>query len=280
MPSIVSRQARVYHRRDGNGRPLLVLSHIGVGAYQRHLTPSLGAEWSLVYVDLPGTGLSTGSLRDLSVAGIVEDLEALCDALGLSRVHVFGHSVLGILAAEYAWRCPHRVEGAVLACTPPIANWVLLRAEADQHFASTASPERKACYKARVAALSDTSSWRDRLQAEAPRRYFDVNVAPPRSAVDEPLVYEAARRVLSLPDVDWDIAERAAHRTTPLFIASGRHDFVVPAPLWEARLPALPHATYRCFERSGHEPFHEEPTRFAEALGAWASGGMAQCRAS
>ena len=51
----------------------------------------------------------------------------------------------------------------------------------------------------------------------------------------------------------------------PLFVALGRHDYVVPHTLWRD----IPAATVRVFPRSGHQPFCEEPEEFASAVAEW-----------
>lgn len=246
----------------------MILSHLGTTMYRHQLPSRLRDSMKLVFVDLAGTGLSTGGLETLSLSTAAHDVDAVCQALGLEHVHMLGHSVLGVLAAEIAWRCPQRVSTAILVCSPPITNWQMLRAHADQYFALAASPQRKARYRDGVSTLTLDSSWRERLEAETPRRYFDF-LAPPSAPSTEPVHFDAVTRVLSLPDHDWDIVERAQHRRTPLFVATGRHDFVVPCPLWEVRLPFLPQAWNYCFERSGHQPFVEEPDTFTDALLDW-----------
>jgi len=55
----------------------------------------------------------------------------------------------------------------------------------------------------------------------------------------------------------------------PLLVAHGRHDYTVPHVLWNGVVEALPDATLRLFERSGHQPFFEEPEAFAAAVADW-----------
>jgi proline iminopeptidase len=57
----------------------------------------------------------------------------------------------------------------------------------------------------------------------------------------------------------------------PIFIAQGRYDYASPYVLWEGIAPTLPNATLQIFEQSGHQPFFEEPDRFAVALTDWMS---------
>jgi pimeloyl-ACP methyl ester carboxylesterase len=54
-------------------------------------------------------------------------------------------------------------------------------------------------------------------------------------------------------------------------VALGRHDYTVPYVLWESVAPTLPGATVQVFEQSGHQPFFEEPDRFAASLTRWMS---------
>ena len=67
----------------------------------------------------------------------------------------------------------------------------------------------------------------------------------------------------------WDVTVDSSSLKVPIFIALGRHDYVVPHVLWDGVGEKLPHATVQIFERSGHQPFFEEPDRFAVALTDW-----------
>ena len=55
--------------------------------------------------------------RDISVRAMAEDCAALLDHLGVSRVHVLGHSLGGYIAQDLALRWPELVDGLVLAAT-------------------------------------------------------------------------------------------------------------------------------------------------------------------
>jgi len=55
----------------------------------------------------------------------------------------------------------------------------------------------------------------------------------------------------------------------PLLVAHGRFDYVVPHFLWQDLVGTIPGAALRIFERSGHQPFCEEPDAFATIVGDW-----------
>jgi proline iminopeptidase len=67
----------------------------------------------------------------------------------------------------------------------------------------------------------------------------------------------------------WDVTDDPATLRVPTLVALGRHDYVTPCTLWDEVAPRLPNTTLRIFERSGHQPFLEEPEAFATSILAW-----------
>jgi len=100
-------------RRPGPGPTLLSLH--GFGSTKEEyadlaLLPAF-AGYDLIAYDAPGFGAS--SLRDpaaLSIPFLVEVAGGLCDALGLSRLHLTGHSMGGLSALLFAQAHPDRVK--------------------------------------------------------------------------------------------------------------------------------------------------------------------------
>jgi proline iminopeptidase len=67
----------------------------------------------------------------------------------------------------------------------------------------------------------------------------------------------------------WSVSVGSSSLHVPIFVALGRYDYTVPYVLWDGIADALPNATLQIFEQSGHQPFFEEPDRFAETLSKW-----------
>jgi proline iminopeptidase len=78
--------------------------------------------------------------------------------------------------------------------------------------------------------------------------------------------------VLGTLTAGWDIRTDTASLRVPMCIVHGRYDYAVPHVMWEGIVETLPGATWRLFERSGHQPFFEEPGRFADVVTHWMSG--------
>jgi len=58
----------------------------------------------------------------------------------------------------------------------------------------------------------------------------------------------------------------------PTLILAGRHDPEAPLPCSEELLRGIPDANLIVFERSGHSPFIEEASQFAQTVGTFLSG--------
>jgi len=98
--------------------PPVVLIH-GAGGIHRHWLPEVqgvGAVTRAWALDLPGHGRSEGRGRD-TIAGYVEVIRGLLDALSLDRAIIGGHSMGGAIAQMFALSCPDRCAGLILTAT-------------------------------------------------------------------------------------------------------------------------------------------------------------------
>jgi proline iminopeptidase len=103
-------------------RPTVVLLHGGPGSYDHsYLKPDFGRlseVAQVVYLDLRDHGRSDrGNPADWSFEACGDDVRMFCDALGIERPIVFGHSLGGFVALEYAVRHPGHARALVLQST-------------------------------------------------------------------------------------------------------------------------------------------------------------------
>jgi len=261
--------AELFYSTRGNGPACLVLSGIGTKPYEAMTPPQLSDRFRLVYVDPRGSGRSTGEASDLTFDVLAEDLEAIRADLGAERVAVLGHSVMSALAIEYGRRCPESVSHVITAGAPPGGDMAKLAAKASAFFEADASEERKQILRENMARLPPNPTQGQVMFAQTPMRYFDARF----DAV--PLYAEAVVRPEFLQHVfgsltqGWDITVGSGSLRVPIFLAHGRYDYTVPYVLWDGIPAQLPNATLEIFERSGHQPFFEEPDRFVGALTDW-----------
>jgi len=112
-------QGRLHVDDGGSGGAVPVLFVHGNGAnltQWRAQLDHLRATRRAVAFDLRGMGLSDPAANgDYSPVAMVDDVEAVAQALGLRRFVIVGHSFGGTVVAAYAAKHPERVAGLVLA---------------------------------------------------------------------------------------------------------------------------------------------------------------------
>ena len=107
--------AELFYSTRGSGPVCLVLCSIGTKPFERMMPAQLSDRMQLVFIDLRGSGKSTGEPRDLTFDVVAADLETIRADLGVERVAVLGHSILGVLAIEYGRRSPASVSHVITA---------------------------------------------------------------------------------------------------------------------------------------------------------------------
>jgi len=261
--------AELFYSTRGNGPVCLVLSSIGTKPFEKLMPAELSDRMQLVFVDLRGSGKSTGEPRDLTFDVLAADLEAIRADLGVERVAVLGHSILGVLAIEYARRWPARASHLITAGTPPRGDMKWLAEKATQFFAEDASEDRKRALRENLATLPAHAPFSSVFLAHTPMRFFDAHADAASLFAGTEAKPEMLSHLTGHLTHAWDIRVAADALRVPIFLAQGRYDYVVPYTLWDGIAEKLPGATLQIFERSGHQPFFEEPKRFTEAVTEW-----------
>jgi proline iminopeptidase len=142
-------------------------------------------------------------------------------------------------------------------------------ASATAFFEADASEERRRLLRENMARLPEGASPGQALRAQAPMRFFDAafDIGPMlERAISKPAFFQHA---LGPMTAGWDAAAAAPGAPVPIFLGHGRYDYVVPHVLWQGVAEKLPGAVFRLFERSGHQPFFEEPDLFLRSVTEW-----------
>ena len=111
----------IYFEILGRGEPLMIV-HGGPGASHDYFLPyllPLARHNRIIFIDERGSGQSQ-KLEDASqytVENMVEDVEAVRQALGLGKMSLLGHSYGGALAQAYALKYQRNLTHLILAST-------------------------------------------------------------------------------------------------------------------------------------------------------------------
>ena len=118
MPHTVSGGFRTYFETHGAGFPLLLINGLG-GDHREWLyqIPAFEPHFKVVAFDNFGSGESDVPPGPYTTERMAGDAVRLLETLNISRAHVLGVSLGGMIAQEVALRHPDRVERLVLVCT-------------------------------------------------------------------------------------------------------------------------------------------------------------------
>ena len=242
MPLIEHADASIYWESRGRGEPLLLVMGLGVTleGWSR-LGPPLAERYRTILFDNRGTGRSSVPPGPYTIETMAADAAAVLDAAGIERSHVFGISMGGMIAQEFALTWPDRVASLILGCTAPGGR-----------DAVPADREVVAALGARQTLTREQAMW-----AMAPYIY---DASTPRVQIEE----DFARRLSSPVSAEGYFAQLAGIRawrgtlsrlpsiTAPTLVLQGESDRLVPpengrivaAAIPGARLVMLPHASH------------------------------------
>src|SRR5271154_995667 len=118
MPFVENQGAKIYWDEEGSGEPLLLIMGLSYPSYMWHRTrPVLAQSYRTIALDNRGVGQSDVPAGVYSIALMASDAAAVLDAANVQTAHVFGVSMGGMIAQEFALQYPGRVRSLVLGCT-------------------------------------------------------------------------------------------------------------------------------------------------------------------
>ena len=262
---------------EGTGTPGLVVG--SALYYSRAFSSNLRRHFRLVFVDHRGFAPSPGPRATTAFAldSLIDDMERVRQTLNLGRVVVFGHSGHAFMALEYAKKYPEDVSHVVMIGIAPDLSAASGEAT-EQNWQATASSERKAVMQDNLRRVPDS------VLAELPpgQRFIRTYIRNgPRAwydpRFDSSPLWEGVDINMDMVNYVWgqvfrdiDITKGLASLDRPVYVALGRHDYLVAPPSsWDRVKSSFTDLTIRVFEQSGHTPQYEEAQLFDEELLAW-----------
>jgi pimeloyl-ACP methyl ester carboxylesterase len=263
-----------YHR-EGEGPPLVLLH--GVGHHWQAWRPvieRLRDRFDIIACDTAGFGRSAPlpSTMEPTVTSHADAFEWFLAELGLERPHVAGNSMGGGIALELG----RRKAVASVTAFSPVGFWTASERRFTEvsllALAQTPTPLRPLVAAAartragRILLFSQTFGYPVRLPAEEA-------VATLRDAWASPVLAETLKAFET-----YSFQRPEQLRQTPVTIAWGRRDRLLPyrlqAPRARAAMPWATHVTLG----AGHVPFYDDPAACAEAIRARTLGASEQAR--
>lgn len=249
---------------DGAGlreKPTLVLLHGGPGFDHALFKPAfstLADIAQVIYYDHRGNGRSGGTDKSTwTLAQWGDDVKGLCDALGIERPIVWGHSFGGFVAQAYATRHPEHPAKLILANTAARVDFEVMFAA----FERVGGPQARDA--ARAYWLTPTAASR----ATFFEKCFPLYRAKPiNPTVMRSILKAEVALMFNGPNNEqgrMDFRRDLARVRCPTLVMGGGLDPVMPMPFSETIAASLPSrlVQFERFEDCGHVPFLDDPDR-------------------
>ncbi len=242
---ISGRSVRV--RRQGTGRPVLLINGLGANLTMWNPLVSELAGFEVISFDAPGTGHSQAPLLPYSLSLIADVAVHVLDELGLGEVDVLGYSLGGGVAQTLAHRHPDRVRRLVLVSTSCGAGSVPGSLRSLMAVMTPARHYTKSGYRTsmKMISLAPAERQSSQISAEADNWHHEQ----PPSVRGYALQMTAFATFNSLP---W--LRTIGH---PTLVMSGSDDRVVPMANAAILAAHLPHARMAVVNRWGHYLLHD-----------------------
>jgi 3-oxoadipate enol-lactonase len=241
MPFALNNGVRIYWEETGSGPPLLLIMGLGYAHQMWHrTTPLVSRHFRTILLDNRGVGQSDVPPGPYPIPTMAADAAAVLDAAGVEIANVYGVSMGGMIAQEFAIQYPQRVRKLILGCTA-CGGPKAVRAEPEVN---------------QVLMMRGNMTMEEGTEAAVPYIY---DAATPRARIDEDL---AIRRA-TYPKAEaytaqlqgilaWESYSRLGGIKAPTLVVHGETDRLVPAGngrliaglISGSELVVIPHASH------------------------------------
>jgi 3-oxoadipate enol-lactonase len=241
LPFVENQGAKIYWDEQGHGQPVLLIMGLSYPSNMWHRTrPVLAAHYQTIALDNRGIGKSDVPPGPYPIALMASDAAAVLDAAGAESAHVFGVSMGGMIAQEFALQYPKRVRSLILGGTAA-GGPTAVRAEREATDLlmgrSKLTPEQAA--EAAVPFIYDAATPRERIDEDL--------------AIRRPWFPRAEAYMAQLQGIlAWEAYSRLPGISAPTLVIHGEFDRLVPpgnGKLIAERIPGaklviVPHASH------------------------------------
>ena len=261
---------RVAYRTAGDSGPVVVLVHgiTSTSGTWEAIMPRLAERFQVVAPDLVGHGDSAKPRGDYSLGAYASGVRDLMVALGHERATFVGHSLGGGVAMQLAYQFPERCERLVLVDSGGLGREVnvLLRA-------ATLPGSELVLPMLAAGRLLDAGRGVGRLMERLGLNVMtDVEeMARGHASLREPAARSAfintLRTIIDIGGQRVNASDRLyLAENVPFLIVWGKRDPIIPVAHGRAAHELVPDSRLEIFERAGHFPHVDEPSRFADLL--------------
>jgi 3-oxoadipate enol-lactonase len=242
----------IHWESAGGGEPVLLIAGLALpGASWWRTVPVLARRFRVLTYDHAGVGRSASLRAPFSTVAMASDALVVLDAAGVSKAHVYGTSLGGLVAQQLATRYPDRVRSLVLGATHPGG-------------ARAQRPEQEVMsfLRRRPTLPALEAAWGFvpyNYGARCRRHHLDRIVQDIARRLEFPYA-RAAYRAQLFAGATHDAFLALRRLAMPTLVVHGREDRVIPVANAELLADAIAEAELHLLDESGHVYMTEEPS--------------------
>jgi 3-oxoadipate enol-lactonase len=240
VPFVENQGTRIYWDEQGQGTPVLLIMGLGYSSLLWHrIRPELARRFRTIAFDNRGVGLSGAPPGPYSIPTMATDAAAVLDAAGIAQAQVFGVSMGGMIAQEFALQYPKRTRSLILGCTSPGGP---AAARADRKVADVLFARGMTWEQAREAALVYI------YDAATPQEKINEDIRLRQTCLPTPEGYMAQLQGI----LAWEGYSRLPQITVPTLVIHGKSDALIPPENGQLIADRIPGATLVLIDHASH----------------------------
>lgn len=255
MAFTANQGAKIYWDESGDGEPLLLIMGLGYPSCAWYRTrPVLEKRYRTIAFDNRGVGRSEMPAGPYPIALMASDAAAVLDAAGVDSSHIFGISMGGMIAQEFALQYPQRVRSLILGCTAP------------------GGPRAVRAEPAAMQMLMARGNM-TREQAERVAQPFIYHLGTPQNLIEEdleirrPWFPHADAYMAQLQGIlAWEAYNRLSQINAPTLVIHGESDRLVPAGNGKLIAETIPGAKLVILSNASHIFTTDQPEAAHRAI--------------
>jgi pimeloyl-ACP methyl ester carboxylesterase len=260
VPKVRVDNIQIYYEVKGEGFPLVMINGLSdnLDCWDPRLIEALSKKFKLVLFDNRDVGRTDTSEREYTMKTFAEDTAGLMNALGISKAHILGISMGGMIAQELVLNYPEKVAKLVLCSTGN--KWCFSQEIFRIMLAvGESSPEELTRMILSLKVASDFPSDFLKQQpfavicftADFVKEHPDLAALPFQQSAKHPMSIECWRRQLKAMR-GFNTQERLQQIRVPALILHGRRDIEIPPENGSILAKAILNAKLVYLEKSAH----------------------------
>jgi len=258
---------------EGSGSPIFVVTEGELLA--NSISKDLRKHFKFIFINARMNVEDPGDASKITFDVLVDDVEQIRKTLRLDKISVFGHSVSGLIALEYARKYPEHTTHVIMNGTPPYSE-NRMAPICMQYWETNASKERKEMWRKSWQGIS-----RDSLNQlgtsdagkllyilDGAQCFYNYNFSASSLLKNVYWNMKVWDQIFKKLLINYDISTDKPI-STPVFLALGKSDYFVPYTIWDDQKSKVANLTCHIFEKSGHYSFFEEEELFNRELISW-----------